>query len=159
MLSRYPDISPQEANKYLDKLEHEDNIAVGKAIIGIISESQLNDDAKQTFREFKRWSNDRTSRTRQGEIAARRNNKQTDLALKLNRMFQQGKITEETLVLYGISGELPDRNLYVTLSPEEKQEIWSRRMENTYGPNWRRSFRRTFIQKIDNEINWKQEGF
>lgn len=165
MLSRYPDMPAEEANRYIDKIEHEENIPICHAVLGRISKEELSEDAKLTFEEFSLWSERRTRRVREEQWTARRRQKETNLALKMNLLHQRGIINDETLLLYGISGELPERGMYMSLTQEEKQAIWEERMENRFGPNWRNRFSNLRVRIFDfnkkeyNKINWNKDGF
>lgn len=168
MLSRYPDIPAEEADKYIAKIHNEDNIPICHAIIGRISPDALEGDSRQTYDEFKRWSDDRTRRVRQQQYVARRNNKETDLSLKMNQLHAKGIISDEVMMLYGISGPLPERNTYVAMSPEEKLALWEEKLANRFGPNWRSRFGDNVTnlpifttRKITcvQPINWQREGF
>jgi len=162
MLSRFPDISPEEADEHISKIEFEENVAVCHAVIGRISPDELSGDARQTYNEFHRWSMDRTRRFRNEQLTARQQGKRTRESIRLTQLHQRGLVSDEFMLLYGIQGELPERNLYYRLSDEEKQAIFAERMENRFGPNWRRRFRNlpAFLKEIDNaKINWLEEGF
>lgn len=168
MLSRYPDIPADEADRYIAKIQNEENIPLCHAILGRISRDELTEDARQTFDEFKRWSDDRTTRLRQQQFVARHANRETELSLKMNQLHQRGVISDEVMVLYGISGPLPDRDSYSGMTTDEKRVMWEERMSNRFGPNWRERFSQrvnampffTWRQvKSDQIINWQREGF
>lgn len=163
MLSRYPDMPGDEADEYISKIEHEENVPVCHAVIGRIDKDQLNEEARQTFEEFQRWSLDRTRRVRQEQWSARQRRKETRLALRMNELHQKGVVSEQMLLMYGISGPLPEREMYMAMTPEEKEALWSQRMESRFGPNWRHRFRNlpAFMQRrIEaSQVNWRVEGF
>lgn len=163
MLSRYPDMPGEEADSYIAKIENEENISVCHAVIGRIAKEELDDDARRTYEEFHRWSMDRTRRVRSEQWSARQRQKETRMALRMNELHQKGVISEQVLVLYGISGPLPERNMYAALSAEEKEAIWVQRMESRFGPNWRQRFRNLpaiLQRRIETTtINWRKEGF
>lgn len=166
MLTRFPDMSPEEADRHIDKIENQENVPICMAIIGRIRPEELSDDARLTFEEIKNWSNDRTQRTRMEQITARQKQKETKMARKMIEMHNKGQISDQTLVLFGISGPLPERSNYERLSIEQRNEIWEEKMRAFYGRSWRRnvgsSMRNfSFIDKaIDSNIkNWQSEGF
>ncbi len=167
MLSRYPDMSTEEADSYISKIENGENIPVCHAILGRIHKSQLDQDARDTYEEFVLWSQRRTRRIREEQWNSRRRQKETQLSLKMNQLHQRGIVSDEILLLYGISGELPERNMYMELSQEEKQSIWEERMESRFGPNWRNRFDRRNVgqplfstRKFEyNKVNWTKDGF
>lgn len=168
MLSRYPDMPAEEANEYIGKIEHEENIPICHAILGRINKDTLEDDARQTFEEFQRWSEDRTHRFCNDQWNARRRQKETRTALRLTQLHEQGIIPPAILLMYGISGELPERNAYLGMSPEEREHLWNEKMETRFGPNWGRMFNSRQIQNPFQspfwrckyfKVDWLKEGF
>lgn len=164
MLSRFPDMSTAEADGYIAKIEHEENVPICHAVLGRISESDLEtEDARKTFREFQAWSRNRTIRTRDEQWSARRRQKETKLALKLNHLHQKGVISDQVLLMYGISGDLPQYDTYAAMNAEQKNRIWVERMESRFGPDWNTLLAGgtiTFVNEFDSsESNWLQEGF
>lgn len=167
LLSRYPNMPAKEADGYISKIEHEENILLCKAVLGRIPEEELDEDSLKTYREFQRWSTNRTRRTRNEQWSARRRSKETQLTLRMNQLYQKGLITDEVLLMYGISGDMPEIHMYMSLTSEEKERVWSERMEDRYGPNWATDFRRlnivvpVFVHGIYeiNCVNWQKEGF
>lgn len=172
MLSRYPDMPAEEANEYISKIEHEENVPICRAVLGMIGKEDLEEDARNTFEEFQRWSQDRTRRTRNEQWNARKRRQETRTALTLTKLHERGVITDQTLLMYGISGELPERHMYMAMSPEEKERLWSERMESRFGPNWLSRFDqngdtplpifrgRTWGRHTERtEVNWRLEGF
>lgn len=178
MLSRYPDMPEDEADGYISKIEHEENIEICYAVIGRTSREQLTAGAKNIFDEFYNWSHVRTQRIRDEQLTARRRQQETRLALRMNELHKQGVISDELMIIYGISGDLPDYKTYVEMTQEEKQSVWEEKMENRLGLNWRQrfpnmisqntrtaprqmnSFFRINRKKIAyNKINWLKEGF
>ncbi|MGD9713507.1 MAG: hypothetical protein AB7V46_15790 [Thermomicrobiales bacterium] len=163
MLSRYPDMPEAEADGYIDKIEHEENVPICKAILGRMDKEELEPDARNTYDEFRRWADDRTRRARNEEWSSRRRQKESKLARNLTRLHEKGLITDQVLLMYGVSGDLPERNAYMALSQEEKEALWSERMEARFGPNWRTTFTSlpTFLQRRIESVgvNWLKEGF
>lgn len=167
MLSRYPDMSWEEADTYIQKIEHEENIPICNAVIGRIDKEDLSDDAKKVFEEFQMWSSRRTRRVCEEQWTARRRQKETSTAIRMTQLHEKGIISDEVMVLYGISGELPDRRMYMQLSTEEKQFLWEEKMESRLGPNWRSRFSNGvnnlyFFPKNKLEYiktNWNKFGF
>jgi hypothetical protein len=166
MFTRYPDISDQEADLYLAKMDSEESKLVGEALLGRKERKDLDDGVRAIYDIYKNWSDDRTQRLRNEEIVARHNKKETDLSLKLNRLHQKGLINDEVMVLYGISGPLPDRMQTARMTQNEKIAMAQQRMEGKFGPNWRERFRSMNIPLITSKIvnisrgiNWAEEGF
>lgn len=180
-LSRFPGMPTGEADDLIARIENEQNKPICLAVIGRLDKEELEPDARQTFDEFQRWSVDRTRRTRNEQWTARRSRKETRLALKLNSMYERGMIPHEALLMYGISGDMPDYPAYREMSPEEKEAIWAERMEDRFGPNWReqmdtpdsplprflrerggisvREYRDLTESDFLSKPNWKRDGF
>lgn len=167
MLSRYPTMPAEEADTYIAKIEHPQNVAVCHAMLGRIRKEELDDDAKLTFDEFQRWSAARTRRTRNEQLSARYRREETPLAAKMKRLHEKGIIDDSTLLLFGISGDLPERRVWVEMTTEEKEALWAQRLEGRFGPNWRELVRelsggtlfRFVTRQRRNEVNWLKEGF
>jgi hypothetical protein len=84
------------------------------------------------------------------------------------QLHERGAISNEMMLLYGVSGDMPEREAYLAMTPAEKEALWSDRMEQRLGPNWRERFRQrqfslpTFLQKGVARYfthNWLKEGF
>lgn len=152
-----------EVDTYVDRLEHGNNIQIAYAVAGCIEPDSLDEDARETYEEFMMWSRDRTRQVRSEEIAARYAEKETRRANKMVELREKGIITEETLLLYGISGPLPDREVYAQMSDVEKEHLWEERMVRRFGDNWRARlninprFLRRKCEKITHD--WLKEGF
>lgn len=166
MLSRYPNIPTEEADLYISKIEHEDNVPICHAVIGRIRREELSEDAKLVFDEFQTWSANRTLRTQQEQWNARRRNKENKLVLKMINLHRLGVIDDSILALYGISGNMPDVNYYRTLNADQKRAIWEQRMESRFGPNWRDLISSSNFIPISSDIiikpskvNWEKQGF
>lgn len=162
MLSRYPDIPIDEQDEYISKIEHEENVPICLAIMGRLDKENLTPSARITFEEFSRWSMNRTRRTYNEQISDRYRNKQNRTAIRMAQLHQQGKISDQVMLLYGISGDLPERRVYARLTEREKRTLWEDRMEMRFGPNWRNHVNNLppMFQEQQFEIhNWRQEGF
>jgi len=83
--------------------------------------------------------------------------------IRMLELHEQGVISDQVMMLYGISGDLPERNFYDGLTPDEKRELWAERMERRLGENWRRRFEnlphllQVRIEQITHD--WLKEGF
>lgn len=91
-----------------------------------------------------------------------RSNREAKIIRQLLKMRDRGEISEEVLILYGISGDLPDQAMYLQMSQDEQRELWTGRMENRYGSDWRAIFRNPpiFVKEAENKKqDWKIEGF
>ena len=82
---------------------------------------------------------------------------------RMIELHEQGLISDQVMMLYGISGDMPDRDFYKGLTTEEKRELWADRMEERLGENWRRRFENLppLLQERIERIthNWLTEGF
>lgn len=160
MLSRYPDMPAEEADMHISKIEHEENIPLCHAVLGRISPDELTPDAKRTYEEFTRWSEDRTRRFRAERIRRRSADRPDHIASRLLEMRNQGLIPEEMLLLYGISGDLPSPESYRSMSISERSELWRSRMRLTFGRDWNENFAdlpRIFIENPMHD--WLKDGF
>lgn len=168
LLSRYPNLPSDEVDDYVRMIEHEDNIPVCYAVIGRILPEDLNEDSRIVYEEFCGWSEDRTRRMRNAHWADRRRGHQSRTSDRMAQLHERGLISNEMMLMYGISGDMPERHTYMTMTPEEKEALWSARMEHRLGPNWRERFedRRfrlpTFLRERSVGFithNWVKEGF
>ena len=120
----------------------------------------MNEDQQRTYLEFQRWSRDRTQRVRNEQIAARRQNVNTRLRDRMIQMHSDGSITDEFLLLYAVSGPLPQQGF---ISDREKQLWWEQRVESNLGVEWRTYLgtRADFMKmpKQNLKVNWAKEGF
>lgn len=159
----------EEADQHISRIEHSENIPICHAVVGRINETELNDDAKEVYQEFKAWSDNRTRRIRDEQWSDRRRNKESRIAQKLTKLHEQGRVSDEALLMYGISGDLPQRNVWREMSEEEKQHVFQERVERRFGPNWRDFFgepaARPILGWISAKVtsrqitNWQKEGF
>lgn len=163
MLSRYPGMSAEEADTYISRIEHEENVPVCLALLGRVELEELSVDARRTFMEFKRWSDDKTKRISQEEIAARSSYKETRRAAKMLQMHEKGLINDQMLILFGISGELPLHQVYAAMTEDEKIGLWESRMQQRFGDSWRSRVRSvpSFMCRTTEVrgCNWIREGF
>lgn len=88
---------------------------------------------------------------------------ETPLASKLIRLREKGEISDKVLLLYGISGEMPQRSTITT--PQEKEEarqLFLTRIVARFGKRWRRFFKEipTWLWEDETALNeWLKEGF
>lgn len=97
-----------------------------------------------------------------------RRRRQETMGLKMIQLHEQGLISDQVLLMYGISGDLPERDAYNTMSSEEKERLWHERIKSRLGPNWMERFsgrnlplpifpkRRFETRPL---ISWKHDGF
>lgn len=74
---------------------------------------------------------------------------------QLIKSKNDGLIPEYVLILYGISGDLPEITEYSKLTEVERREFWESRMRNRYGDYWRKHFSKLPLIFGKKEINWK----
>lgn len=161
MLSRYPGLTDEEADEHIAKIEHQENVPICHAVVGRVRPDELLPTARRTYEEFKRWSMSRTRRFKAEQLTARQQNRRTREAISLTKLHERGMVSDEFMLMYGIQGELPERQTYFALSEEEKLAIWEGRMEERFGPNWRRRFHNlpAFLRQSEGVHNWIKEGF
>lgn len=163
MFSRYPEISDDEADVYLEQIEHEENREICNVLIGRQPENTLNQEQQRTYREFLRWSTDRTLRVRNEQIAARRRGINTRLRDRLLEMRDRGEISEEALLVYAVSGPLPQDFEFAHLSDRDKERFWEERVESNLGVRWREYLgtRADFMKMPGGppKVDWAKEGF
>lgn len=161
MLSRYPDIPVSEQDEYISKIEFQENIPICMAVVGRISREDLTPSARNTFDEFSRWSENRTRRLKNEQISDRYRRKENKTSIRMAQLHQKGIISDEVMLLYGISGDLPERRVYAQLTESEKQVLWEDRMEQKLGPQWKRHIRNlpSMFCETKGVHNWLQEGF
>lgn len=167
MFTRYTDISNEEAEEQMNLLEHEENRGVCEALLGRVPASELDPDQRRTYYEVLNWSTDRTSRIRNEQIVARRRDQNTALRDSMVRLYEAGKIGTKEMMLYAISGPLPDRLEYQQWEPEQKEDFWLNRIEENMADipqsrvNWE-EFRggvRHWFKFEERKANWMKEGF
>ena len=81
------------------------------------------------------------------------------IANRLLDLRRKGMIPDEILFLYGISGDFPERHVYVSMTIAERQSMWQKRMEQRFGLAWRRRFDNLPFFAKDCVHNWLKEGF
>jgi len=161
-ICKYPDLSEEEKDALLNNVEDQRYIPICSVILGRQERSSLSEIELQVLAEIESWSNYRTMRINAEQRAARYRGEPTQMAKNLIRMRDRGQISEKTLIMYGISGDLPDRAIYHALSQEEKRNLWENRLASRFGTSWRSCF--TTVPSIFNyeeqvSEQWLTEGF
>lgn len=92
--------------------------------------------------------------------------KEARLANHMKMLHQSGKIGDVGLMMFGISGTLPDPDAYKRMNNAEKQAIWKPRLTSRLGTEWRENLNQpnAKIPVFDNrydytKVNWLKEGF
>lgn len=171
VICKYHDISDSELELLLSKLAPQAKKLM-LAALGRLDRQDLTEEELITVNEIIHWQIETTRRTRDDEIKARRANKETRLAVKMKDLHTRGKISDEVLMLYGISGPLPERRPPQELTEEEKQMLrnritdrlgihWTERVEHV--PAWlmnpeARTIHSDHSQPVKNN-DWITEGF
>ena len=158
-------MSASEADEHISKLQDSEIKPLCWALLGRIDRDQLNDELGLVFDKFQQWSEEKTTRIRNEEWSARRRQKETKLSLRFVGLHQQGQISDRTLLLYGISGDMPEWHYYHSLSVEEKESFWAERVESRFGPNWReiapayRQIQLLSVKRRQLKTSWTKFGF
>lgn len=159
---KFPDMSPQEVDNLIANIDDLENRHVIKVYTGRLAIEALSDTALATFKELEAWALDTTIRTRNEEIKARHNDKITRLSQKMIEKHRRGEISSQTLIMYGISGELPPR----PTTEEERLKLRTKmieRIEVRLGQYFWANFAdmpSLFENNPENnEIDWLTEGF
>lgn len=76
------------------------------------------------------------------------------------KLLRDGKISEETVLLYGISGHLIDQDDYYKMSIPEREYYWENKIKSRLGNNWRRLFSKlpAFLS-VKEKVDWLTTGF
>jgi len=157
----YPDMPLEEREKHLNDLEDERYRRVCEVITGTLDHDALNDQEQLVYQEISEWRKQRQQRIKTEQVFRRLNTpqRQSTLANNLIRMRDRGQISNDTLMLYGISGTLPARSEYSLLSPEERRKLWNDRLESRLGINWMELVDRPPSVVSEEEVDWIEEGF
>jgi hypothetical protein len=77
------------------------------------------------------------------------------------KLRDRGVISDEVLLLYGMSGELPDRQRYVKMSQDEGRAFWEKRFNDKLGENWQEHIVQlpAIFGRKGLGTNWLKEGF
>ena len=84
---------------------------------------------------------------------------------QLLEWHDQGLVSDEIVLLYGISGTFPEQHEYAAMTPRQREALWSERLESRLGRNWRERFYRrgftlpAFLRRVEHTHNWLTEGF
>lgn len=165
-------MSDEDLHRYMDLLENPANKKLVLALLGRINPDTLDENAQQELEEIKGWHLAGVLRRRNEQINARYQNRETRMAQKMLSMRERGVISEETLILYGISGPIPERHPTRDreYTHEEKLAELHGRMERRFGIRWRERFSRlpewlaiedpSWFRKHDlGKVNWMKDGF
>jgi len=158
-----PDLSVQEQNSNLLKLENPYNVELCEAILGRIRPEDLIDELKKEYYELKHWAQFKKTKIKQEQIENRKKNKQNKFAERLLKLYRQGRVSEEVLLLYGISGNLPEKSVYQEMTAEERRDFWNQRSRENFESDVDSSFfsmsRIIEKRKQSEKIDWIRQGF
>ena len=164
-ICQYPDLKFKEKEQMVAKIENPRIQKIAKALAGLIPLDELTTQERERLVSWETCRNRKQTRIRNEQHQARRNsNEPTRTAQRLLEMRDRGQASEEMLILYGISGDLPVRTTYNQMTKNEQRRIWEERMRNRYGVTWREHFRTLpsiFEDDVREEIidEWMKEGF
>lgn len=168
-ICQYKNLSTEEQDTFLNNLEDQRYRPVCSVILGRQSKESLSEQELQVLEEIEEWKKNRIKRIHSEQQAARYkqqadpNLPPTRMARNLLKMRERGLVNDEMLLMYGISGDLPERHIYTAMTPEQRREFFHSRMESRFGPNWRRFVTLEWSEQIfeDREIleDWLTEGF
>jgi len=164
-ICHYPDMKKIEKEGMIKKLHDRRLVNIVSALAGLKTLEELSTSERNQLIEMETWRNSKRDRLRNEEIHARRNSSEpSPFARKLLDLRSRGQVTEETLILYGVSGDLPVRRTYNQMTKQEQRRIWEERMIDRYGVTWREYFRTIpsiFEDDVREEIidEWMKEGF
>lgn len=128
ILSQYPNMDVEDANLYIGKIEDDRYAMVAKVIVGQIDISELDEQAGYIYSEIKFWYTRKQEQIQAEQRTARRRGQKTPLAKKMLAAYEQGRIPIEMLMLYGISGDLPQLETYSDMNQEEREVYWRSRI-------------------------------
>jgi hypothetical protein len=94
-------------------------------------------------------------RIRNEQRNARYKSNETSMAARLKKLNQEGKISDQALLLYGISGNLPERDMYANWDADEREKYWQDRYLSRMGTCWKE----TIVRQGPEKVAWAKEGF
>lgn len=162
-LSQLPPATAAAADALVARLDDPRHAAVARTLAGGMDEALLSEAEAELFRQVRVRSAERIQRVRDEQEAARRRREETRLAQTLKRLHASGAISDEMLLLYGVSGDLPDLQTYQSLTPGERRRLWSDRIASKLGPDWpsRLGGSRAALPVFETPRpnHWQREGF
>lgn len=168
IICKFPDLSEEEIQNLVSNLENPANANVCLALANRLEDSELTAEELAKVEEFRASNQERTERVRREEIEARRREQVTPLARNLLKLHEQGKVTTNMLLLYGVQGDIPERHpvLHRDLSQEEKAEIIRERFRQRFGENWERTIGHLVPKWLRHRkewsittVDWSKDGF
>jgi hypothetical protein len=152
VICAYPDIDDNELNMLLESLETEKSKRICRSIVR--NEPILPEDEDDTHR-LRCWRNNKQMRIRNEQRNARYKSNETSMAARLKKLNQEGKISDQALLLYGISGNLPERDMYANWDADEREKYWQDRYLSRMGTCWKE----TIVRQGPEKVAWAKEGF
>lgn len=172
VICKYSNITDDELQIHLGNLEDPQNKKICLALLGRIPQETLDLASQEQVNEIKSWHLTGIVRRRNEQITARYQDRETRMAQKMMSMRDRGIISEEMLILYGISGEVPERHPTRDreYTQEEKVIELQNRMERRFGIRWRERFSQLppwlaiedpswFRSYGLGQVDWIKEGF
>ena len=78
--------------------------------------------------------------------------------MDIPQLYDKGCVSQEVLLLYAISGDLPSKTDYNKMGVEEKQKFWHSRLKERLGSRWKQ-WRDYVNVNIEILHDWAKEGF
>jgi hypothetical protein len=154
MICKYHDLQPEMQEEIINNCDSEDTKIICKVLVGQIPLLNVSEHMQKEINDIYEKHSLQIFNTRNVEIKNRRNNTESSFAKTMLKRYQKGLISHSMLMLYGISGTLPDRHplLNRSYTPEEKMNILETRLQNRFGVNWREVLK-------NNNDSWLKDGF
>lgn len=168
IICKFTSMERTEINLLLDKLEDQSNRKIGLALSGLISDAELSENEMSTVIEIRSSNSEKIARLRREEISSRRQGNISPMARNLLNLFDQGKISQNMLLIYGVQGEIPDRHPVIarSLTKTEKSVILRKRMQHRFGDDWEQKighfippWLRLHKEKTIKPVDWSKDGF
>lgn len=166
VICRFVDMNDEEVDDLLDKLEDQSQRNVALAIAGQVDPKELTEDELAAVAEYKKVNAEKTTRLKREEIKARRNGDLTSMAKNLLNLFEQGKITQNMLLIYGVQGEIPVRHpAGPELTHDQRVARLRDRMGQRLGEDWEEkvgtvpSWLRYRREWCVTGVRWYKDGF
>lgn len=154
-LSRYPDMPPREASGYISQAS-EAARPVCMALSGRADPDSLPLPQKRLYARYFVWASGRRARLPETPDAARRR-KEIRMCLSVSDLYDRELISDEAMLMFGVSGEFPDLDTYRAMPPGDQEGLWADRLEGRFGPDWADWFG---VKKTKGTVvGWKDNGF
>lgn len=154
-----PDLTDEEIGELVSKIEDPQTKTACRAISGQVNVEELTEDQVRLVLDIQEKRLSKIRRVRDEQIALRRKGLTSSLGQRMIDKYERGEISYETLLVYGVSGTLPDRKVLADMTDRERQDWWDTRMTMRFGVTWREITPIKNPFKPSPKANWKKEGF